>query len=338
VAVADSIEEGEGEGYFASASDLMAGILFVFLLMLIVFALNFRDAEHDQQVEYARYREAQQRAEAAEMATREAKEQAIREAALATAQQIENDRLRQLLKDAVAQLERDIADRTEARDRMLALLQKSLKIRDINVIVDRTSGILRLPEGILFNLGESAIEKEKLPTLQTLADVLSQVLPCYAYVENRANCDGNASPILETVLVEGHTDRQGYAQRRLVPRIVQSGQSAGGLGDRQESSRLSPAESQAKNDRLSTERALNVFKELLQAKPSLIDLLNPVQVPLLGVSGYGERRPLPDAKGTSQEDYKRNRRIDLRFVLSARTSDEITRLRDKIRETLERAR
>ena len=42
-------EEG-GEGYFASVSDLMVGVLFVFLLMLTVFALNFRDAEQAQMV------------------------------------------------------------------------------------------------------------------------------------------------------------------------------------------------------------------------------------------------------------------------------------------------
>jgi hypothetical protein len=36
-------EEPESEGYFASVSDLMVGVLFVFLLMLTVFALNFRD-------------------------------------------------------------------------------------------------------------------------------------------------------------------------------------------------------------------------------------------------------------------------------------------------------
>ena len=37
--------EDDGEGYFASISDLMVGILFVFLMMLTVFALNLRDSE-----------------------------------------------------------------------------------------------------------------------------------------------------------------------------------------------------------------------------------------------------------------------------------------------------
>ena len=48
----------DGEGYFASISDLMVGILFVFLLMLTVFALNFRDAEDDQKVARQKYEQA----------------------------------------------------------------------------------------------------------------------------------------------------------------------------------------------------------------------------------------------------------------------------------------
>jgi chemotaxis protein MotB len=313
MALTDVTEEGEGEGYFASVSDLMVGILFVFLLMLTVFALNFRDAEYDQ---------------------RKAEDQAKTEAALAATQRTENDRLRQLLKAAVAQLEHDIADRAEARNRLLDSLEQSLMNRGVNVIIDRASGILRLSEDLLFNLGESTIQKEKLPTLQTLAEVFAQVLPCYAYGGNRTNCPPDTSSILETVLVEGHTDRQGYMHRRIAPA---TGQAAGGLVDRPGFVPLSPAESQAQNDRLSTERALNVFKELRQAQPSLINLLNAEQVPLLGVSGYGERRPLPDAQGNSARDFQKNRRIDVRFVLSARTSDEITHLRDQIRQTLEGA-
>ena len=44
-------QEGEGgDGYFASVSDLMVGILFVFLLMMTVYALNYRKAEQNQEV------------------------------------------------------------------------------------------------------------------------------------------------------------------------------------------------------------------------------------------------------------------------------------------------
>jgi chemotaxis protein MotB len=45
----------EGEGYFASVSDLMVGILFVFLLMLTVFAVNYHQAEQKQLVQRSLY-------------------------------------------------------------------------------------------------------------------------------------------------------------------------------------------------------------------------------------------------------------------------------------------
>src|SRR5579875_1802198 len=47
----NEVSEHAGESYFASISDLMVGILFVFLLMLTIFALNYRDAEQDQLIE-----------------------------------------------------------------------------------------------------------------------------------------------------------------------------------------------------------------------------------------------------------------------------------------------
>ncbi len=45
------------------ASDLMVGILFVFLLMLTVFALNFREEEDKQKIEYSKYVTLQKEAE-----------------------------------------------------------------------------------------------------------------------------------------------------------------------------------------------------------------------------------------------------------------------------------
>src|SRR5689334_6171067 len=47
--------EEAGEGYFASVSDLMVGVLFIFLLMLAVFAINY--ADQDKEAEIARLRQ-----------------------------------------------------------------------------------------------------------------------------------------------------------------------------------------------------------------------------------------------------------------------------------------
>jgi chemotaxis protein MotB len=335
VALAEAAEESGGEGYFASVSDMMVGILFIFLLLLTVFALNFREAEQEQNVEYAKFVEAQKRAAEAESRARESELNAQREAALAAASNAENVRFRSLLFDAVAQLEKDIKDREAARGQLLISLQQSLSNRGVTVSIDPASGILRLPEDLLFKTGDAAIGKENISRLQTLAEVLANTLPCYVHGGDTSRCGTVAAPILETVLVEGHTDRQAY--KNTVPPVVTPAPTGAPLLAKPApplAKVVVAKDSELRNDRLSTDRALNVFKELRQAQPSLDTLRNSDQQPLLGFSGYGPRRPLPDALGSSQAEFKRNRRIDLRFVLSSRTSDELMRLREQIQRAL----
>jgi flagellar motor protein MotB len=171
--------------------------------------------------------------------------------------------------------------------------------------LDPQSGVLRLSEDVPFNTGRSDLTERTRRTVQVLAEVLGRTLPCFARIPDADGCRASDAAILEAVLVEGHTDRQAYGA-------------------------LAPAQSQQENDRLSTARALTVFAELRRTQPALDLLRNNDGQPLLGVSGYGERRPLPDALGASEADFAQNRRIDLRFILSSRTSDEVRRLIDEI--------
>ncbi len=332
----DATDESGGEGYFASVSDMMVGILFIFLLLLTVLALNFREAEQDQKVEYVKYVEAQKKATEATRRARESEADAKREAARAAAINAENARFRSLLLDAAAQLQKDIADREAARGQLLISLKQSLSNKGVSVSIDPTSGILRLPEDLLFKIGDATIGKNNLPRLQALAAVLASTLPCYVNGGDAAGCGGVVAPILETVLVEGHTDRQAYrsiAQPSATP-VATEGSLLAKPVRRLPARAVVAKDSELRNDRLSTDRALNVFKELRQAQPSLDSLRNSDQQPLLGFSGYGQRRPLPDALGSSQTEFDKNRRIDLRFVLSARTSDELMKLREQIQQAL----
>ncbi|WP_316205343.1 hypothetical protein [Bradyrhizobium sp. SZCCHNS3004] len=341
----EAAEEGGGEGYFASVSDMMVGILFIFLLLLTVFALNFREAEHDHKIKYAEYLEALKQVRAAEDLAREAELKARQAAAIADARKVENDKFRTLLLDAVAQLEKDLKDRETARRQLLASLKQSLSSRGVTVSVDPDSGILRLPEDLLFKTGDAIIRPENLPRLQTLAEVLADILPCYVEGGDSSKCPEGVAPILETVLVEGHTDRQAFRSAIAAPPpVVNAPSSRPPIFSSATAPQPTPTlaqpklvvtnDSELRNDRLSTERALNVFKELRKVRPALDNLRNAERQSLLGFSGYGPRRPLPDALGSTQADYQKNRRIDLRFVLSARTSDELARLREQIRQAL----
>jgi flagellar motor protein MotB len=284
-------EEGGGEGYFASVSDLMVGVLFVFLLMLTVLALNFRDdsARLDQLIaQVAQAKQAAQKAQA--------------EAERLRAQ---NEALRLRLEEAADALRRELAGREAARASLLRRLAQGLESRGIRFILDQQSGVLRLSDAVPFALGKSDLTDTARHTVTALAEVLDETLPCFAYGQERHGCEEGDAPVLEAVLVEGHTDRQGYPN-------------------------MTPAQSQAQNDLLSTSRALTVFGELRRLKPALEALHNPEAQPLLGVSGYGERRPLPNALTLAETDLAQNRRIDLRFILSAPTSGDMRRLLDDI--------
>lgn len=312
-------EEPESEGYFASVSDLMVGILFVFLLMLTVFALNFRDdsASLDSlRAELQKERAfAQAAREAAEVARAEAEQQLARAEQLAIRARlqeeeaarlrVQNEILRARLQEAADKLRRELTDREEARRALLQRLAGGLEARRIQFILDARSGVLRLSDAVPFVSNSSALTDPTRRTVTALAEVLAEVLPCFSNGAPRQNCDLSDIPILEAMLVEGHTDRQPFAN-------------------------MTAAESQARNDALSTERALTVFAHLRQQQRILDDLRNPSDQPLLGVSGYGQRRPLPEATTLSEAHLAQNRRIDLRFILSARTSDEIRRLLEDI--------
>ncbi|HEY4251090.1 MAG TPA: hypothetical protein VGM87_07810 [Roseomonas sp.] len=323
----DGLAEEEGEGYFASISDLMVGVLFVFLLMLTVFALNFRDdsarldelitrlerAEHA--ADAARLEAERQRIEAERqqviaheaqvIAEREAERARLREEEAARLR-AQNEALRARLQEAAEALTRELAGREAARDGLLRRLARGLEAREIRFILDERSGVLRLSDAVPFAPGRSDLTDPRARrTVTALAEVLAEALPCFAQGAAAQSCGADDAAILEAVLVEGHTDRQGYPN-------------------------MSPTQSQQQNDLLSTSRALTVFAELRRQQPALEALRNPSDQPLLGVSGYGERRPLPDALTMSGDDLAQNRRIDLRFVLSARTSDELRRLLGEI--------
>jgi chemotaxis protein MotB len=303
----------EDEGYFASVSDLMVGILFVFLLMLTVFVLNYRQAEQEQLVQRSLYErlaaELQQQKLETERQTAEAERQrqeADRQRREAETQKQRNEVLRGQLTEALRLLEQDLQLREQARQSLLLTLGQQLRDRGILVEVDERSGVLHLSGDLLFATGSAALSAEAQRTVLVLADVLQATLPCYAEDQSATACSAGAVPVLETVLIEGHTDR------RPIP-----------LGARYRD-----------NDQLATERALAVFSEMRKDQPGLDAIRNRDGLQLLGEAGYGDRRPLPDAPGTSDEDFRKNRRIDIRFVLTSRISDELKRLRESIQQVI----
>ncbi|HSA79385.1 MAG TPA: hypothetical protein VLE23_01100 [Geminicoccaceae bacterium] len=282
---------GDEEGnYLVSVSDLMVGMLFIFIIILMAFALNFRIAEDDATRVQSHL-------------TRERDE--VRREILRLA--VERDLLT-VHRDSLAE-ERDelgaVTDYLLRNDRirsgMLAAVQSLLREREVEVSLDPENGILRLPESLLFDSARAVLRPEGERALRELAAVLARSLPCYsrALQVQQSDCPIAPKPLLEAVLVEGHTDN--------VP--------------------INTSEF-ADNWQLASARAINTYKTLLSYESTLAQLKNARGEALLGVSAYEAHRPV--SIETTPEGRRLNRRIDLRFLIAAPPADELTAIRQRV--------
>ena len=146
-----------------------------------------------------------------------------------------------------------LTDNDRVRAEILLTIERYLKDKGIlDVQVDVAHGVLRLPEGVLFDSGEAEIKADGLRVIQVLGPVLKDVL-------GRENYRGR----VETVFVEGHTDSVPIRTKEF-----------------------------ASNWELSTKRAINAWNELRKETPGLDSLFNDRNEPLFSCSGYAETRPI----------------------------------------------
>ena len=194
---------------------------------------------------------------------------------------------RDVLAETVRVQQQAVAELTEIdkmRRRLLEDLAQSLKSRGVQIQIDLEQGVLRLPEAILFPSGRADLTPAGRHAVGVLAEELSRVLPCFSAAPP-AGCDPVTAGKLEVVLIEGHTDN--------VP------------------IRNAPFPD---NWSLSAARSITTYRELMRKAPSLAELKNGKGVPIFGVSGYADQRPVAD-NGTDAGK-RLNRRIDLRFIMT----------------------
>lgn len=234
----------EEESYFVSMTDMMVGLLFVFLIMLMYFALQYKD-------------------NAQELLT---------------------------------------ADAT--RTTILEQLKESLKREGVEVQIDTETGVLRLPDHVLFNRGEVKPKEEGVAALAKLAHALERTIPCYAFdpgASRPADCPPEGHTI-ELLYVEGHTDSVPIFR----PPIRD-------------------------NWDLSTERAKNT-RQYLSATAPILERLRSAPIaelasaPILSHVGQADSRPIPGVTTPDQ-----NRRIDLRIIMAKPRPVTVDEIETKIR-------
>lgn len=248
----------EDENYFVSMTDMMVGILFVFIILLMVFAMNLRQQTDTSQETIEQLRKVAETA------------RQVKQEVQALQQQVNNE---------IA----EVSAAATVKQELLTELEKRFEEEGLNVRVDIDNGVLRLnDDAINFASDRSDLVGEAAVNVARMAAVLARTLPNYLPAA------GERPAYLETLFIEGHTDRSGKAER---------------------------------NWTLSTERAVNTFWGLLTAQPELGALQNRQQQPVLSAAGYAASRPIPDV---DPSDLDRQRRIDLRFVMD---TDNAGRLR-----------
>ena len=233
--------------YLGSAADLMIGLLFVFIIMVAFLAIQ-RRGEQD-----------------ARLAEQAAKEALVDQAA----------------EEIRASINRD------PRGVVTAAIGDEIRKNLPSVRVDPSSGVITLPEELLFDLGRSDLKPTAIETLSKTSKQLAEVLDCFVASQmNNKVCPNNPRQHqIETIFIEGHTDS--------IPMNRDGG-----------------------NIKLSLERAISVHKVLVQRTP-LAAFRNNNEQPIFSYSAYGEARPLI----TDDTTDARNRRVDLRIVLTYKPVD-----------------
>ncbi len=187
-------DQGEGENYFVSMTDMMVGMLFIFIIMLMSFALLFR-----QQTD-------------ATKATQTSK--------IEHANDIEA-RLTEVEKKITQQIDR-VHEAAVQRQKLLRDIDQQLRSENLMVQVDESNGVLHLTEDtIRFSQNDANLNERARQNVGKIARVLAHVLPAYVACarspdKGGAGCQNQASASIETVFIEGHTDTTGSDEQNWV--------------------------------------------------------------------------------------------------------------------------
>ncbi|MGB1109702.1 MAG: OmpA/MotB family protein [Gammaproteobacteria bacterium] len=268
--------------YFASMTDVMVGILFVFVIMVGYFAFQITSEDSVPASVY-------------DPLVKQRDELQTKVSQLDLRIEAQDKRIKDLSQpDPVASY---ISDGIEARNQMIRDIVLGLRKQDISAEPIYSRGVITLSGQGLFARGSSDLES--LPgareRVNHLGDLLIQRIRCYVkggFAADQTDRYRLCNPrllFLEAVFIEGHTDN------RPVPEGVVL------------------ADGSRNNLELSSRRATNTYQALVSHRPEAIGFKNPADQQVLSVAAYGEQRPIEP--GDSELARQKNRRIDIRFVM-----------------------
>lgn len=296
-------QEGE-ESYFVSMTDIMVGMVFVFIILLMYFVFRIQNTS-DPVIPLSAYR-----------VLLEERDNLLNiiNAARYRINELEEE-INHLNRNP---LEKYLNLADAARENILVDLQTSMKkvpgINDGDIKVIAEQGILRLSGDMLFPRGASSIVpgSPSDTAIRALSLALAKVLPCFTFGpagNPSKECNPNAV-FIDAVFIEGHTDN--------VPITV-------------------PLEGSIKDNlSLSARRAINTVQSIYMDQPRLEQMfsISPSQEgrelgqgtsPLINPAAFGDTRPA--FSNETEDGRKSNRRIDLRLLMYSPRTENLAAVR-----------
>jgi chemotaxis protein MotB len=180
--------DADGENYFISMTDMMVGMLFIFIILLMSFALLFR---HQTDVQVKTTKQQSNKIEVAEAVGRELDETESR----------------------ISKRLDEIREASQLRLRLLTELRDQLSKEGLVVEISSSGDVLRLTEAaVQFPVNNFALIGDAKRNVGKIARVLARVLPGYSICSRGRippQCRTPAQASVETVFIEGHTDETG---------------------------------------------------------------------------------------------------------------------------------
>ena len=255
----------EESGYMASASDLMIGVLFIFIILVAYLSFQISKAKSDA-------------------------DKNINHALLNEKLTTENENLLNEINEL--RLSQQITEEMQQKStaETVRIIGNKLQDTNIDVVIDENSGVIAFPADILFDTGDFALTDQGKRIIYETIGVLEGALPCYLSdtgltKEDLEDLDctkvNPTMSTIETIFIEGHTDSAPISKPNY------------------------------DNWHLGLDRARTVYQIFVDSRMG--SYRNDREQPIFGVSSYADERP---ARGSKKSDYRKNRRVELRVVVS----------------------
>ncbi len=290
--------EGDEGSYLSSVSDLMSGLLFIFIFALMIFIMHANKKATEAENMTRQLMDEKKHMQAIQEELQDIKSNLMKKTIEAEemAQQLMLEKQNtQEIQNHLQDIQSRLTNNNQARQILLERIADNIEAKaQIRLKVDAERGILRIPESaISFQTGSAEVNTQNQKRLENIASVLASEVICFApnTSEFKTKYCQKVNPFhneLDAIFIEGHTDNQAF------------------LGDKLG----------AMNRNLSTARSNTVYHYLVQTHSVLNDLTNRLGQKIFSISGYGSERPLKGHEHLTSTDDPANRRIEFRFIFS----------------------